>query len=145
MVLLDVENYLGGSRFTAAGVRNAWSRLQECLHLHRNDPVIVGTSSSRACLEAGLAIPGAAHRLRRAVNGAEHAILDSISDYDWIAAHYAVVYFVSGDHAFAPAMAELARRGVTVVCVCGAGRCSPQCRLACHRLIQLDGPDQIAA
>jgi uncharacterized LabA/DUF88 family protein len=55
------------------------------------------------------------------------------------------VYFVSGDHKFAPAMAELARRGVTVVCVCGVGACSKQCRLACHRCIRLDGPDEIAA
>jgi len=145
MVLFDVENFLGGSRFAAPNVRVAWARLQAGLDLQAHDSVIVGTSSSCACLEAGLAIPAAARRLRRGRDGAEDAILEAISDYDWIAARFAVVYFVSGDHKFAPAMAQLARRGVMIVCVCGVGGCSKQCRLACHRFIQLDDPDELAA
>jgi hypothetical protein len=77
--------------------------------------VVLGTGTELA-FAAKAAWPGALLRIGKGLDGADRALL-SVLDPAFIASHYHRLVVASGDHAFAPMVADLRARRVAVVVV----------------------------
>ena len=124
--LVDIENLAGGSAADAAVVAEAVERYRRTIAVTDDDHVIVGSGPTLA-VTAGRAWPGARLVLGRGVDGADRALLEA-TDPAFVAARFDRVVIGSGDHAFAPLVAELRRRGTAVVVTRREGTTSVELR-----------------
>jgi hypothetical protein len=137
--LLDVENLLGGTRFTVDEVRSLLGRVCEVARVEAGDSLIV--ASSHHCAPAAwFGCPQGARRLvRSGPDGADIALGDVISQ-EGIATRYTRVVIGSGDGFFAEAAAKLQAAGCHVTVLTRRAGLSRRLRLACPDVRFIDDP-----
>lgn len=134
--LLDPENLLGHGQPTQADVARLRADYMEHVTVAPGDLVVLAASGANSGLAMGLAWPSARLRWMPGTDGADNCLLDVIAEED-IAKRFSRVVIGSGDHAFAPAVTELATSGVTVTVVTGLGQVAADLYCAAHRHIKL--------
>jgi hypothetical protein len=113
--VIDIENLVGGSGAGATAVAPVLSAYRSTVAVGGDDHTIIAAGPTLA-VAAGLAWPGAQLRFGHGIDGADRALLDAVEPV-FAASHYDRIVVASGDHAFAPLVAALQARGVTVLVV----------------------------
>jgi hypothetical protein len=113
--LIDVENLVGGSRVGVDAVAPAFEAYRRTVTVGPEDHVVLGTGTELA-FASKAAWPGALLRIGKGIDGADRALLSALAP-DFIASHYHRLVVGSGDHAFAPMVAELRSRRVAVMVI----------------------------
>lgn len=113
--LIDVENLVGGVAAGRDAVAPALDAYRRTIDIGPEDHVVLGTGTELA-FAAKATWPGALLRIGRGIDGADRALL-SVLDPAFIASHYHRLVVGSGDHAFAPMVADLRARRMAVVVV----------------------------
>ena len=114
--LVDIENLAGGSRADRATLSWATQAYGEAVRYRSHDHRIVACGP-RLAYEVGLLWPGALLKVGRGIDGADRVLGDH-ADPSFVGAHYDRVVVGSGDHYFAPVVAELIGAGLDVAVVC---------------------------
>jgi hypothetical protein len=138
--LVDIENLVGGTERSCMAIRQACSAYREAATVQRGDHAIVG-AGPKLIVSAGLAWPEARLALGFGVDGADHALLRSIADLEWVASHYDRMVLGSGDGIFADALGSLRRLGIAVGVVAPVGRISARLRRHAHFVQTFDCED----
>lgn len=135
--LIDIENLLPHRRpsLTVAAVEVVLSRYRAVSPIAAHDHV-VGACSPRIGLAVGLALGRGRLVVRRGVDGADRALLEA-APAAWVAERFGRVVVASGDHAFAPLVADLRARGVTVDVVAHAEKLSRRLAESGTRVIDI--------
>lgn len=113
--LLDVENLVGGVGAGIEAVAPALAAYRRTVEIGPDDHVVLGTGTELA-FAAKAAWPGTLLRIGKGVDGADRALLSTLYP-EFIASHYHRLVVGSGDHAFAPLVADLRARRVAVLVV----------------------------
>lgn len=130
--LIDLENMLGGSGFSAGQVVEFWSwYTMQAVGVGPGDHVAIATGS-RSAATAWFALPASGIRrlVRPGVDGADWALLDAV-DLARDAARFGRLVIASGDHVFAPLALQARDAGMRVHQVIGAGYPSHRLMAAC--------------
>ena len=122
LVLIDIENYLGNSRFAQADVVRAREFLCSEMGIGADDIVVIGTSHTNNFMAASLAWKGPRHVGKWGHNGADMALIEAIREYELDS--FAEICFVSGDGIFAETVEKLCRGGYNVHVMYGRGAVS---------------------
>lgn len=136
---LDIENLCGSAIVTALQVEDALTDYQRVVGISDNDLVIIAANTTNA--------PTAyltAHKMLSArflpptwgKDAADLTLIEAITSTPNITS-FDTVIIASGDHIFAPVLANLAAQGVSTVAVGRIGAISPQVRMAAHSTIKL--------
>ncbi len=125
MMLVDVENLHGGSRFTVADVGIIRVNVGQVSGMPPEGQVVVGASSAAGLVEAGLGWPGARRVWIPGRDGADLALADVALNED-VVNRFARVVICSGDGLFAVPARYLRLAGLSVTVVAVAGRLSRQ-------------------
>ena len=133
--LIDVENLVGGVAAGVDSVAPAFEAYRRTIEVGPEDHVVLGTGTELA-FASKAAWPGALLRIGRGIDGADRALLSAL-DPGFIVSHYHRLVVASGDHIFAPMVADLrARRMAVVVVVRSQEALSRDLRrLAMHRCL----------
>ncbi|CAB4889882.1 unannotated protein [freshwater metagenome] len=119
LVLVDIENLVGGSCSTTTDVANAFGRLRVAIAPSHHDVWAVACGPS--LLAAATSAFPTRVLLGRGKDGADHQLLACLAPHDVVGC-YASIALVSGDAAaFAEPVQELAVRGVPTDVYIGAG------------------------
>jgi len=135
--LVDLENLVGGSKASPADVEAALCDYELVVRFGPDDHRVV------ACAR-GLAFPakhrwaGSLVKVSRGIDGADRLLLAEASP-DYVFAHYDRVVIASGDHCFAPLVAELDRGGVAVSVVSRRNSLSHRLQLVAPSVWYFDG------
>ena len=113
LVLVDVENLLGGSDFTAEQVHALRTVVTASVSIPTDAHVTVATSAGGPLVEAGLGWPGARRVWRRGQDGADLALADVALNED-TTGRYQRVVICSGDGLFAVVARYLRAAGLQV-------------------------------
>lgn len=111
--IVDVENLCGGPEFVRGNGTSVARSYRRVVGLTRGDHVIVG-SNPNLLFECRDCFPGARLVGGHGPDGADQALLEAMSDVDWVAARFDRVVIASGDHCFAHLAAALKERGIMV-------------------------------
>lgn len=136
LVLVDLENVVGGARMTVEDAAEARRLISRALRLSSAEQVIIGIGPT-ALLAAGLCWPGSRLVMGSGQDGADLALLDVLSS-ERVEERFDEVVVVSGDGIFSEAVAALGAHGIDVTVVALAGSCSKRLRLAAGRTLFLD-------
>ncbi|MEO5662886.1 MAG: NYN domain-containing protein [Nocardioides sp.] len=144
IILVDIENVVGGAVLTAAAANWARTQIENVLALNCDTQVIIGTSHV-GYLETALAWPNKQYAVNSGPDGADLALIDEIDALRL--ERYDEIILVSGDGIFAEAVATLTGRGVDVTVVAHYGQCAGRLLMAASRTIYLqpDHNDGIAS
>lgn len=127
IVLIDIENVVGG----LSAVRDyvSWARgvVGESVPVQPGDQVVIGVGPT-GLLDLACAWKGVRYVMRPGRNGADLALLEVLGEN--IAHRFTEVVLVSGDGIFTHAIAALASRGVKTTVVGHAGGLSRRLELA---------------
>ena len=136
LLLVDVENLLGGTHFTAAEVDTLRPQVIEAAGVNGHSAqVTVAASAGAALLEAGLGWSGARCVWRKGKDGADLALAD-VALNEGVAQRYGRVVICSGDGLFAVVARFLSEAGVSVTVVARPESLSPAlARVAETRLL----------
>lgn len=115
LVLVDIENVVGGAVTTAAAAASARQLLEARIPLQPTDIVVIGTSHI-GLLHVGFQWPGRRYVVGSGPDGADLALLEVFEED--VARRFGEVVLVSGDGIFSEAVAALGTQGVKVVVVC---------------------------
>lgn len=137
IILVDIENIVGGAVLTPAAAIWARTQIENVLDLPDDAQIVIGTSHV-GCLDAALAWPNKQYVVNSGPDGADIALLSEIDALR--IDRYDSIVLVSGDGIFAGAVASLAKQGAHVTVVAHYGHCSSRLRLAAARTIYLQ-PD----
>ena len=136
LVLVDIENFVGGPRATAGEAARARRELDDLIAISSGKQVIVSCSHFAAS-ELAFGWGDLGRRVwRSGVDGADLALLD-VLEQEPILDRFTNLTIVSGDGIFAPAIAELSRKGVHTTVVARIGSLSHQSRLAADTVIEV--------
>lgn len=145
IVLVDIENVVGG----LSAVRDyvSWAKVvvAECVPAQPGDHVVIGVGPT-GLLDVACAWPTVRYVMRPGQNGADLALLEVLGEN--IADRFTEVVLVSGDGIFTHAIAALASRGVKTTVVAHAGGLSRRLGLAAaevRRLPEQPSPRSVAA
>lgn len=134
--LVDIENMVGSCQLSLGDVARARVRINAAVAPGTDDHTVIAASHYNAPA-AYFGWAGPVRRLARSgQDGADLALLEVVADVGWVAARYERVVVASGDHAFAPAVAELKGAGVEVIVIRPDTGFSARMRLAA-------GPDVV--
>jgi|GEM_PF-3168730 len=123
LVLIDLENLVGGSAASLETVREALAALDVAVGRTSHDVRVVASGSTLLTTAMTL-LSGTRVSLGRGIDGADRRLLDEL-DAAHVVGRFDSVVLVSADGAaFADRVATLARLGVPTEVVIGAGRCS---------------------
>lgn len=128
LVLVDLENVLGGALMTIEQASCARRYISDALCLKSTEQVIVGIGPT-ALLAAGVCWPGSRIVMGHGRDGADLALLDVLST-ERVEERFDEVVLVSGDGIFSEAIAALGAYGIDVTVVSLAGSCSKRLRMA---------------
>lgn len=127
IVLIDIENVVGG----LAAVRDyvSWAKVVvgECVPAQPGDQVVIGVGPT-GLLDLACAWKSVRYVMRPGQNGADLALLEVLGEN--IADRFTEVVLVSGDGIFTHAIAALAARGVKTTVVAQASGLSRRLELA---------------
>ncbi|BBY58376.1 NYN domain-containing protein [Mycolicibacterium sarraceniae] len=127
IVLVDIENVVGG----LSAVRDyvSWAKVvvAECVPAQPGDQVVIGVGPT-GLLDLALTWQSVRYVMRPGQNGADLALLEVLGEN--IADRFTEVVLVSGDGIFTHAIAALASRGVKTTVVAHAGGLSRRLGLA---------------
>lgn len=138
LVVVDIENLIGGAVINATEVQWARQLLNESLGLQPEDQFIVGICHL-GLLEVGINWPQARRVVRSGPSGADRALIEVLRE-EHIADRFTEVVLVSGDGAFADVVAELAAQGVPTTVVAQRERLSARLRLAACTVVEVPKP-----
>lgn len=136
LVLVDIENVVGGAAVTPAMA--AWARtvIESALLGTHDEQVVIGTSHC-GLFNVKDAWPCARVEVRSGPDGADLELLEVLTT-EHLASRFDEVVLVSGDGIFAEAVADLGRSGVHVVVAAWADGLSTRLRLAANQTLALD-------
>ena len=141
LVVVDIENMVGGSVMTPLQVAQVHSFLEAIGLLRGNDQAVVGASHI-GLLSAGLGWKGARLLVRSGENGADLALLEVLTG-EFVESRFDEVILVSGDGIFADTVAALAAKGVAVTVVAREDSCSKRLRMAAGRTVYMSPSEVI--
>jgi hypothetical protein len=136
LVLVDIENLVGGAVVTTAQAADAHSTVEDAVGLDGTEHVVIGTSHI-GVVPTGLGWCGPRLVVRSGENGADLALLDVLAT-ECIAERFDEVVLVSGDGIFTEAVAALATTGVDVTVLARNRHCSKRLRLAARHTVLLE-------
>ncbi|HYO39786.1 MAG TPA: NYN domain-containing protein [Nocardioidaceae bacterium] len=134
LVLVDIENIVGGACDTSARARWARHRLENVVGLRHQDQVVVGVDGGGVVCAAS-EWPGARAVIGKGKDGADRALLEVLAED--LPSRYRHVVLASGDGIFAEAVAELTRHGLDVTVVAHESGLSRRLREAATRVVLL--------
>lgn len=135
LVVVDIENVVGGAVRVVEDVVRARELLHSALDLTGSEQVVVGTSHF-GLLAAGLGWDGPRLVVRSGPDGADLALLEVLTQ-EGVAERFDEVVLVSGDGIFADALGALGALGVRTTVVARADRCSARLRVAASKTVLL--------
>lgn len=136
LVVVDIENVVGGAVKTVEAASRAAKVLREALGLTGDEQAVIGTSHY-GMLSTGLGWDGPRRIVMRSgSDGADLALLEILTE-ERVAERFEEVALVSGDGIFAETLAALAKCGVRTTVVARAGHCSARLRLAAFKTVLL--------
>lgn len=141
LVLVDIENIANGPCLRAETVRWVKHAVTNAAKIGASDHVVVATSHINL-LPVGCNWSGIRYVVRSGPDGADLALLDVLTED--IPGRYEHVVLASGDGIFAPAVARLARAGVTTTVLGLRGTVARTLQLAASRVIYLPGERPMA-
>lgn len=136
LVVVDIENMVGGAVVTTEQAVAARLSLQEAVTLSGCEQIIIGTSHI-GVLATWLGWRGPRLVVRSGANGADLALLEVITG-ERISERFDEVVLVSGDGIFTDAVAALGAAGVAVTVVARSGHCSRRLQMAAGRTVFLN-------
>jgi len=134
-VALDIENINGGAVGHALLADAAWRDVATAIDLVEDEHVVIGVGPS-SLLAAGTSHPGARLVMGRGPSGADHALIEVLSD-EHVAERFDEIVIASGDGIFADVAARLALEGAKVTIVARVGHLSTRLRLAAGSVVLL--------
>lgn len=143
LVVVDAENLVAGAVKSAAEVQWIRQILEEHAALLPEEQVVVGTCHV-GLLEVGINWSTARRVVRSGPSGADRALIEVLRQ-EQIADRFAEVVLVSGDGAFADAVAELATQGVPTTVVAQRARLSAKLRLSARAVVEVPSPPMVDA
>jgi hypothetical protein len=134
LVLVDIENVVGGPCTTSARTRWAHRRLRDAVGLGPADQIVVGVDV--AGLESvGWDWPRVRYAVGHGRDGADRALLEVLAED--VADRYSHVVLATGDGIFAETVAALTAAGVRVTVVAHEVALSSSLRLAASDVVLL--------
>ncbi|MFD2028413.1 NYN domain-containing protein [Promicromonospora aerolata] len=139
--VVDIENMGCWPHLTLSQVTWCRERIFTKVTPEPGDQTVIASSDHNArAVWYGWSL-SADRRVRSGKDGADHELLDALSDVAWIASRFDQVVVCSGDHIFAPAVAALKAAGLHVIVIAPSDGLSRQMRMAAGPdLIYLDLP-----
>lgn len=134
LVLVDIENVLGGAVRQEAAAQWAKQKVHNVLELGTVDHVVVGTSHI-GLVPVGCTWTNLRYVVGSGPDGADHALLAVLDEN--VEARFDEVVLISGDGIFTEQVASLAARGIRVTVAAHPERLSKRLRLAAHRVLYL--------
>ncbi|SKU22811.1 NYN domain-containing protein [Mycobacteroides abscessus] len=145
IVLVDIENVVGGLSAVRDHVSWAKAVIGECVPAQPGDQVVIGVGPT-GLLDLACAWKSVRYVMRPGQNGADLALLEVLGEN--IADRFTEVVLVSGDGIFTHAIAALASRGVKTTVVAHASGLSRRLEFAAgevRRLPEQPSPRSVAA
>lgn len=143
IVLVDVENVVGGSSALCDLVLWAREVVEECISARPDDQVVLGISPA-GLLDLACAWTRVRYVMRSGLDGADLVLLEVLREN--IADRFTEVVVVSGDGIFTDAIAELASQGVHTTVVAHPAGLSRRLELAANEVRFLpDRPTRVSA
>lgn len=139
LVLVDLENLVGGSAATLETVREALAALDTAVGRTAHDVRVVATGSTLLSTAMTL-ISSTRVSLGRGIDGADRRLLDDLEPGRVVGRFDSVVLVSADGAAFADRVGELARLGVPTDVVIGAGACSRRLAAAARSVRSVFGP-----
>lgn len=136
---IDIENLCDSAIVTALQVEDALTDYQRVVGIGDNDLVIIAantTNAPRAYFTAHKMLSARFLSPTEGKDAADLALIEAVTGTPNITS-FDTVIIASGDHIFAPVLADIAAQGVNTVAVGRIGAISPQVRMAAHATIQL--------
>ena len=134
VILVDIENLVGGAVMTASSAHWARTQLEAVTEISPDAHVIIGTSHI-GLFPTRDVWPGKQYLIQSGPDGADLALLEAIDDL--LVNRYDEVVLASGDGIFADAVSRLTAHGLDVTVVAHHGRCAARLRMAAHRTIYM--------
>jgi hypothetical protein len=139
LVIVDLENLVGGSAASLETVREALAALDVAIGRDTHDVRVVASGSTLLTTAMSL-LASTRVSLGRGVDGADRRLLDEL-DPARVVGRYDSVVLVSADGAaFADRVTVLSRLGVPTDVVVGAGACSRRLAAAARTVRSVYGP-----
>lgn len=137
LVVVDIENMVGGAVMAAEDAAQARRCLQEAVGLREDEQVIIATSHI-SFMAAALGWQGAHRNLppRSGKDGADLALLDVLTG-ERVEERFDEVVLASGDGIFTDVVAALGAAGVKVTVVAHRDGCSKRLRMAASHTVFL--------
>jgi hypothetical protein len=111
--LLDIENLLGGSQFSAQDVAQFRDFYLAANDVAEDAHIVIATSSAEGLVEAGLGWQHARTIFRNGHDGADLALLEVI-DTEHVTERFTKIVIASGDGIFARAAEQMFDQGIDV-------------------------------
>jgi hypothetical protein len=141
LYVVDIENLGCWSHLTYDQVAWCHGRVFTLVPATLGDQTVIAASGHNAEAMSFGWSTSAVRRIRSGVDGADHELLDALSDVRWVASRFEQVIVCSGDYIFAAAVAALKAAGLQVIVVSPSTSISLRMRLAAGPdLIYLDLP-----
>ena len=138
-VAVDIENINGGSVRDTRRADEAFQAVAAAVQLADGEQVVIGVGPS-SLLASAVVRPRARMVMGRGINGADHALIEVLSE-ERMPQRFNAVVIASGDGIFASVAADLAAAGLEVTVVAREGHLSARLRLAAQRVVLLlDAP-----
>jgi hypothetical protein len=134
LVLVDIENVVGGAVLHPRAAAWAKTNVREVVEIRPHDHVVIGTSHI-GLLAAGTGWEHVRYVVGSGSDGADLALLEVFDES--VAERFGDVVLVSGDGIFADAVADLAAASVSVTVVAHTDRLSRRLRLAATEVVHL--------
>jgi len=138
LVLVDIENIVGGGVSMATQVRSAQSAIEAAVKPRPNDQVVL--ACGRFSIDTvGFEWVGARRlKFRSGIDGADLELLE-VLETEHVGERFTEVVLVSGDGIFTDAISRLAlTSGTDITLVSRADACSRRLRMAAKTVLDLD-------
>ena len=135
LVVVDIENAVGGADASADDVRHALAVIHEMVGHGEGDVWVVGCGPT--LLTTAMGVLPRSVLLGRGLDGADNRLLEHLSP-ERVVGSYSSVVLVSGDgRAFAQPVTALRRAGVPTDLVVGTGGLGGMLRAAARRVVAI--------
>lgn len=134
LVLVDIENLIGGAVLTADQVHWARAQVASVIALDDTDQVVIGTSHIGVA-SVGFEWPNQRYVVESGDNGADLKLLEVLAEN--LDRKYGEIVLVSGDGIFTDSVAALAAAGLRVHLVAVSGTISRRLQMAATTITEL--------